>query len=200
MPVCDGCGSRADEAHVRRRVERLELATRYRPVHIKVLILDGAPPARVEDYFYQAAKDRSVRSAASRMYFDELAKCAAIAVGPDLREEAALTDFQRRGFFLASAVECPFEEQTDPQGALRRLAPTVLKRVQTSYKPAYVVPISPPTQELIRLFGLVGWGDRLILNNGAPFSDPYLGDPKRQAAAGSAYGERIKKLIAGLPN
>jgi hypothetical protein len=199
MPVCDACGARTDEEHVRRRVARLELATRYRPVHIKVLFLDGAPPARLEDYFYQAAKDRSVRSASSRMYFDELAKCAGIPVGPDLREESALTDFQRKGYFLSSAVECPFEELPDPQGAIRRLAPTVMKRVQSSYNPSYVVPISPPTQELIRLFGLVGWGDRLILNNGAPFSDPYLGDPKRQAAAGTAFGERIKKLLAGLP-
>jgi hypothetical protein len=199
MPVCDACGVRTDEDHIRRRVERLELATRYRPVHIKILLLDGAPPARLEDFFYQATKDRSTRSQASRMYFDELVKCAGIPVGPDLREESALTDFQRRGFFLTSAVECPFEEQSDPLGALRRLAPTVMKRVQTSYNPSYVVPLSPPTQELIRLFGLVGWGDRLVLNKGVPFSDPYLGDPKRQAEAGTAFGDRIKKLLAGLP-
>lgn len=199
MPVCDGCGSRTDEDHVRRRVERLELATRYRPVRIKVLLLDGAPPPRIEDYFYQATKDRSVRSIASRAYFDELLKTAGVVTGKEIQEEPALADFQRRGFFLAYAVECPFEDQPDPQGALRRLAPTVLKRVQNSYLPAYVVPLSPPTQELIRLFGLVGWGDRLVLNNGAPFSDPYLGDPKRQAQAGTAYGERIKKLLAVLP-
>src|ERR1700730_14489603 len=105
MPVCDACGTRTDEDHIRRRVERLEFATRYRPVHIKVLLLDGAPPARLEDYFYQAAKDRSVRSASSRMYFDELVKSAGISVGPDLREESALKDFQGRGFFLTSAVE-----------------------------------------------------------------------------------------------
>jgi hypothetical protein len=199
MPVCDGCGTRTDEAHVRRRVERLELATRYRPVHIKVLLLDGAPPPRIEDYFYQAVKDRSVRSIASRMYFDELIKCAGAPPTAEIQEEPALTDFQRRGFFLTYAVECPFEDQPDPQGALRRLAPTVLKRVQMSYTPSYVVPLSPPTQELIRLFGLVGWGDRLILNNGAPFSDPYLGDPKRQAEAGTGYGARIKKLLSALP-
>jgi hypothetical protein len=199
MPVCDACGARTHEAHIRRRVERLELATRYRPVHIKVLFLDGAPPTRLEDYFYQAAKDRSARSLASRMYFDELVKCAGVPAGRDLREEPALTDFQRRGFFFTSAVECPFEDQPDPQGALRRLAPTVMKRVQTSYKPAYIVPLSPPTQELIRLFGLVGWGDRLVLNKGAPFSDPYLGDPKRQAEAGTAFGDRINKLLSALP-
>jgi hypothetical protein len=199
MAVCDGCGAKTDEDHVRRRVERLELATRYRPVHIKVLLIDGAPPPRLEDFFYQPAKRRSERSVASRMYFDELVKCAGISVGPDLQEEAALADFQRRGFFLASAVECPLEDLPDPQGALRRLAPTVMKRVQTSYKPAYIVPISLPTKELIRLFGLIGWGDRLILDKGAPFSDPYLGDPRRQAEAGSAFGERIKALLAGMP-
>lgn len=199
MPVCDGCGARTDEDHVRRRVERLESATRFRPVHIKVLFIDGAPPARLEDYFYQPAKPRSNRSIASRMYFDELMKAAGVAVGPDLQEEAALADFQRRGFFLASAVECPFEDLPDPQGALRRLAPTVMNRVQTSYKPSYVVPLMLPTQELIRQFGLIGWGDRLLLDRGVPFSDPYLGDPKRQAEAATAFGERIKKLLAGMP-
>lgn len=144
MPVCDACGARTDEAHIRRRVERLELATRYRPVHIKVLFLDGAPPSRLEDYFYQAAKDRSVRSLAARMYFDELIKCAGLPAGSDLREEPALLDFQRRGFFFTSAVECPFEDQPDPQGALRRLAPTVMKRVQTPTSPPISFRFRPP--------------------------------------------------------
>lgn len=199
MPVCDGCGSRVDDDHLARRVQRLELATRYRPVHIKILLLDGAPPFRLEDYFYCAAKDRSERSLASRMYFDELAKAAGLDSGPNLIEEKTLAEFQRRGFFLTYAVECPFEDQADPAGALRRLAPTVMKRVQTSYKPNFVIPISTPTQELIRLFGLIGWGDRLVLDNGAPFVDPYLGDPQRQKQSGSALGERLKKAISYLP-
>jgi hypothetical protein len=199
MAVCDGCGARADDSHIRRRIERLELATRYRPVHIKVLFLDGAPPVRLEDYFYHASKDRSVRSAASRMQFNELAKCAGSDTQGEINEEQALIDFQRRGYFLTYAVECPFEDQEDPQGALRRQAPTVMKRVQTSYIPTYIVPISQATQELIRLFGLIGWGDRLVLNKGGPWVDPYLGDPQRQAALGTAYGERIKTLLSQLP-
>ena len=199
MPVCDGCGTRADDSHIRRRIERLELATRYRPVHIRVLFLDGAPPIRLEDYFYFAAKDRSVRSAASRMQFNELAKCARSDTQGEVNEEQALIDFQRRGLFLTYAVECPFEDQDDPQGALRRLAPTVMKRVQNSYIPTYIIPISQVTQELIRLFGLIGWGDRLVLNKGGPWVDPYLGDPQRQAEFGTAYGERIKSLLSQLP-
>jgi hypothetical protein len=199
MAACDGCGGRVGEDHIRRRIERLELATRYRPIHIKFLLLDAAPPARAEDYFYLVAKDRADRSLASRMYFDELAMALGAYTGPETKEESVLLEFQRKGFFLTHAVECPFEEIPDPQGALRRLAPTVMKRVQTSYKPTYIVPLSQPTQDLIRLFGLIGWGDRLILNNGGPFVDPFLGDPQHQAEFGTAYGERIRRTLAALP-
>jgi hypothetical protein len=96
-------------------------------------------------------------------------------------------------------VDCPFEEQDDPKGSLRRLAPTVLKRVQSVYDPAYVVPISQPTAELIRLFGMIGWGDRLVLDNGMPFSDPYLSDSRRQTGTVGSLGDRIKKALAHLP-
>lgn len=199
MAVCDGCGARADDPHIQRRIERLELATKFRPVHIKLLFLDGAPPVRIEDYFYRAAKDRSVRSVASRMQFDELAKCAGSDTQGEINEEQALIDFQRRGLFLTYAVECPFEDQEDPQGALRRLAPTVMKRVQTSYIPTYIAPISQATRELIRLFGLIGWGDRLLLDKGGPWVDPYLGDAQHQAEFGTAYGAKIKQILSQLP-
>jgi hypothetical protein len=199
MPVCEGCGTRTDDAHVQRRARRLELAAKYRPGSIKVLFLDGAPPPRLEDYFYLAASDRSVRSLSARMYFDELVKGTGASLSLNAPEDSSLGEFQRRRFFLTHAIECPFEEQADPQGALRRVAPSAMKRVQSDYAPSYIVPISSSTSDLIRLFGLVGWGDRLVLNNGGPFVDPYLGDPKKQATFGTGYGERIKKLLAVLP-
>ena len=87
MPICDGCGAQVDDAHIRRRIERLELATRFRPVHISVLLIDAAPPAPIEDYFYRATSDRSERSPASREYFDGLAKCAGVAPGAGYHEE-----------------------------------------------------------------------------------------------------------------
>ncbi|HTS13621.1 MAG TPA: hypothetical protein VMH00_15995 [Candidatus Limnocylindrales bacterium] len=197
MPVCEGCGARTDEAHIQRRAQRLELAAKFRPISIKVLFLEGAPPARLEDYFYRAATDRSVRSVAARSYFDELAKCVS-ATGSG-GEEQALREFQRQRFFLTYAVECPFEEHADPQATLRRFAPTAVKHVQTDCIPSYIVPLSGSTRELVRLFGLVGWGDRLILDKGGPFEDPYLGDPQKQAALGTGYGERIRQLLAALP-
>jgi hypothetical protein len=68
MPVCDGCGAQADDAHIRRRIERLELSTRFRPIHIQVLLIDAAPPTRHEEYFYRAAVNRDDRSRGSRNF------------------------------------------------------------------------------------------------------------------------------------
>jgi hypothetical protein len=96
-------------------------------------------------------------------------------------------------------VECPFESEGELHAALRRLAPTALKRVQYSLKPNYIVPINDPTKELIRLFGLIGWGDRLILDKAGPFVDPYLGDPQKQATFGTGFGDRINKALTALP-
>jgi hypothetical protein len=197
MAVCDGCGSRTDDAHVARHKQRVELAKRYQPTRIRALFLDGAPPSRMEDYLYSAARDRSVRSVASRVYFDELIKSMAQQPG-EIREDPALADFQRNGFFLVSALECPFEEQSDPASALRRAAPSAIKRVQ-ALDPSYVIPLTASAQELIRLFGLIGWGDRLILSNGGPFVDPYLGDPQKQNLYRTAFGEKIRKALASMP-
>ncbi|MGA8145884.1 MAG: hypothetical protein WB987_18505 [Candidatus Acidiferrales bacterium] len=174
-------------------------ASRFQPNRIRVLLLDGAPPSRLEDFFYHAAANRGDRSLGARRYFDELMKCAGISAAADSPESTLLGDFVRKEFFLTYAVECPFEEQHDPKAALRRLAPTVMKRVQSIYDPAYIVPISPPTSELIRLFGMIGWGDRLILDNGLPYFDPYLADPKRHPEMGKSLGDRIKKALAYLP-
>jgi hypothetical protein len=197
MPVCEGCGTRADEAHVARRAQRIELAARYRPIQIKVLFLDAAPPPLIEDYFYSLPGGKTARSVAAKTYFKELGK----TLGPTLmatNEEGTLAEFRRRGYFLAHAVECPFENEGELHAALRRLAPTAMKRVQYSLKPSYVVPLGTQTKELIRLFGLIGWGDHLVLDNAGPFVDPYLADPQKQAQFGTAFGDRISKALAAL--
>jgi hypothetical protein len=170
-----------------------------KPARIRVLFLDGAPPSRIEDYFYRPALNPADRSLGARRYFEELMKAAVIAPAANSQETTLLAEFQRKGFFLTYAIECPFEEQDDPKGALRRLAPTVMKRVQSVYDPAYMVPISQPTADLIRLFGMIGWGDRLVLDNGLPFIDSYIADPRRSASAGKSFGERIKAALAYLP-
>lgn len=195
MPVCDGCGAPADDAHIRRRIERLELATRFRPVHVQVLVLEAAPPVRPEDYFYRAAADRSLRSLPSRMFCDEMAKCAGFPPGREISEENVLTEFQRRGLLLAWAVECPLEEHPHPAGALNAMSSTLLKRIQTNYKPRRILPIGQRIAELIPFLELSGLGERMVLSEGGPFVDPFLGDPQNQAEFGTALGDRLCRAL-----
>jgi hypothetical protein len=187
MPLCDGCGAQVDEAHIRSRIERLEHATRFRPIHIQVLLLAAAPPPQPADDFYRAATSTK-RSAASKMFFDELAKCIGREAGDTTDEEATLTEFQRRGFYLADAVECPIESPEQLTAAVTMLASRVLLRVNTSYKPKFVAPISQPLQPLIPLFQNSSWADRLILHDAKTFDD--------RVEFGTALADSITKALA----
>jgi hypothetical protein len=80
-----------------------------------------------------------------------------------------LADFQRRGFFLAHAVECPVGNGKS-EDAIRSLSATILKRVQYSYRPKSIALLAAPTSGLIGVFEERGWGDRLILDEGRPFA------------------------------
>jgi hypothetical protein len=190
MPVCDGCGAQVDDAHIRRRIERLELATRFRPVHISVLLIDAAPPARFQDYFYRATPDRSERSPSSRAYFDALLQCAGVAPGSPtpIEEQAALAEFQRRGFFLIGAMECALENSPDAAQAIERAAPAILRRVNTSYKPKSIVLLSRQTQPLVRTFQGNGWASQLILDDGSSFAGPVEGERLAKALSQRAQG------------
>jgi hypothetical protein len=146
MPVCDGCGAMVNAEHIRQRIERLEMATRYRPVHIQTLLVGSVPPANTEDYFYASEK--------------------------------AGAELQRSGIFLVYAVECPLPEGANASKAVRRAAPTLMKRVQFSYKPKSIVFFSPATSELIPALRDAGFGDHLVLKDGAPFTElPDLASP-----------------------
>lgn len=195
MPLCDGCGAQVDEAHIRRRIERLEHATRFRPIHIQVLFLATAPPSEPTDDFYRAATSTK-RSPGSQLFFDEIAKSIGRKLGDAGDEEATLMEFQRRGFYLAYAVECPIESPEQLAAAVNKLAPRVLLRVNTSYKPKFVAPISQTLQPLIALFQSNSWADRLILHTGKPFDDRAENDPQRQASFGAALAGSLTKALA----
>lgn len=195
MPICDGCGAQVDEAHIRRRIERLELATRFRPIHIQVLLLDATPLAAPADDFYRAAGSVK-RSVASQMFFDEIAKSVGCKPHDATDEESVLTEFQRRGFYLAYAVECPIESSEQLAAAVTKLAPRVLLRVNTSYKPKFVAPISQALQPLIALFQSNSWADRLILPDDAPLDGAINRDPQHHAEFGAALGDRLTKALA----
>ncbi|HXO88909.1 MAG TPA: hypothetical protein VN885_09675 [Candidatus Acidoferrales bacterium] len=187
MPVCDGCGAQVDDAHIRQRIERLELATRFRPVHISVLLIDAAPPARPEDYFYRAAASSSDRSSAGREYFDALMNSAGVDAHAQPNDETALAEFQRRGFFLIGAVECALANPLDAQKAIEHAAPTLLRRVKISYKPKSIAMLSVATQPLVAAFQQSDWAPRLILHDGKPFDHPVRKELLAKALAPKAH-------------
>jgi len=197
LPRCDCSEVEVTETHIRERITRVEQATRFRPVHIRVLLLDAAPASLPQDDFYSPAADRSNRSLLSRMYFDELAVASGIPRDSRtfLDEAATLAEFQRRGFFLAHIVECPMDDVEGLRDAVNRVAPTLLRRLESSYKPKFVVPIGLATAEVIPFLQMSGWKDRLILAKDGPFEDPFLGDPQNQAEFGTALGDSLLRAI-----
>jgi hypothetical protein len=193
MPVCDGCGAQVDEAHIRARIERLEQATRYRPIHVQVLVLDAEPPAAPEDFFYRAAAaGDSPRSAAAREYFNTLLEAAGEDPARFTSEAEALAEFQRQGIFLAHVVECPATE--DFNAALARCAPSLVKRIERSYKPKYVAVISPKLAEILPSLRVAGLTDLLILDGEKPF-DPTAG-ARASDAFTAAISEKLTKSVS----
>jgi hypothetical protein len=186
MPVCDGCGAQVDDAHIRQRIERLELATRFRPVHISTLLIDAAPPTRFEDYFYCASAHASDRSPASRAYFNALVRCAGVTRAVQSNEESALAEFQHRGLFVIGAIECALEHHPDPQKAVENASAALLRRVKISYKPKSIALLSASTQPLVSMFRENGWGAQLILNDGKPFADADLAERLAKALSQKA--------------
>ena len=196
MPVCDGCGAQADDAHIRRRIERLELATRFRPIHIQVLLIDAAPPARAEDYFYHAV-NREDRSQGSRNYFDEIARCSGLTISPEMNEESTLAEFQHRGFYLAHVRECPAERTDELAESPERLGSVIIRRVEKSYKPKYIVLLSASLEKLIPQFERSGMRDRLILDHGKPFLSPLENSATNRSVASVSLSDQLK---AALPH
>lgn len=195
MNICDSCGAPADDQHLRERIERLEWATRFRPVHIHVLLLAWAPPARIQDYFYRPAADRALRSHESRAFFDELLQAAGSALNSHSNEEAALADFQRQGLFLSYGVECPLSASHAPTvAAAASFFPTLLKRIQFSYRPKLVAPVSEETRALVPLLQQSGWRDRLILDDGLPFQM----ETKLSANPAQSPAVRLAAAIRGM--
>jgi hypothetical protein len=172
MRMCDGCGVPADETHIRERIERLEMATRFRPIHIQVLLLGDAPPIRFEDYFYRLLRDGESRSSAAKDFFAEVMKAAGIDADASANEGAALAEFQHRGFYLADAVECPVPTPQELSERITRATPTLLKRIEFSYRPKHVVPIGVAVNAIIPVLLDSPIGDRLQVVSEMPFSGP----------------------------
>jgi hypothetical protein len=135
---CDGCGQLASTDHLARRLQRLEWATRFRPIHIQVLLLSAAVPESDADFLYNP-QTRFTGMAAQILAALEVATAGKSA-------EEVLNEFQKRGLVFASALECPVETSVDAPGIqelMERHLPQTISRIRRSFKPKRVLVISP---------------------------------------------------------
>jgi hypothetical protein len=106
-------------------------------------------------------RDGESRSAGAKNFFIEMLHAAGIASDAAATEEAALAEFQRRGFYLADAIECPVATPQELSERVAQASSTILKRVEFSYRPKHVVPIGAAVKALIPLLQKSSIGDRL---------------------------------------
>jgi hypothetical protein len=164
VPRCDGCGNTPSDAHVRRRIERLELATRYRPIHIQTLFLALAPPEPMEDFFYNVAPPAAERSTGAKQFLGAVMAQAGIG-GAFSGDAAALAEFQRHNSYLAYVLECPVaevypEREAADSGIAAAIArdhgAALLRRIQFSYRPKRIEMIEPGIPELMETLRQTG--------------------------------------------
>jgi hypothetical protein len=162
---CDGCGQLASQQHIAKRLQRLEWTTRYRPVHIGTLLLGAAAPRDDADFLYaeggELRGDAGIILEASGL--SKMGKSA----------EAVLAEFQRGGFFLTYALDCPVDQDSNPEafrGSLEKQLPAVLARVRRSLHPKRLVPIGQAFEPLLGTLENASLGCSIVLDGGRPFA------------------------------
>lgn len=163
---CDGCGRTASPEHIARRLRRLEWATRYRPVHIRTLLLGAFAPGEDAEYLYAPGGE-----------FRGEAEFVLRAVGIAFAGKAAecvQEEFQQAGYFLAHVLECPPEDGLDPTvnaaGLLRTRLPALASRVRRSLKPKCVTLITETFEPLVQDILALDLGCPVVLDEGKPFA------------------------------
>ena len=156
--LCDSCGTRATPEHIRERMARLELATRFRPVHIGLLLIGAAPPAALENSLY--AWEQQAASSEAKQFIQGLIQI--LGIDPGIPAAAQLTEFQRRGIYLAGLVECPLDTGFPREDLAAKYGPVLVKRVTYSYKPRQIALLAPVASGLGDFLRRAGLADKLI--------------------------------------
>ncbi|MFI5059037.1 MAG: hypothetical protein ACHQLQ_12695 [Candidatus Acidiferrales bacterium] len=146
-------------------MQRLEWTTRFRPVHVSVLLVSAFPPEADSEFFY----------AAPGVFQGEAARLLEALDVPYLGKaaDAVLSDFQRRGFLLVHAMDCPPNPEANNTAEIQILITarlsTLFTRVRRSLKPKRAVLISELLEPLVDRFSGSSLGCPVVLDNGRPF-------------------------------
>jgi hypothetical protein len=188
--VCDGCGRPASPEHIAERVARLELATRFRPIHMDVLFIALAPMLRLEDDFYGPPQTRDYF--ASLMDALEIATLAAGAItesNPPGRDAAMLTEFQRHGYYMSYLSECPIPEGSrNASEIFSTLAPALIRRIRFNYKPKHIALLGNEMAPIAEILQKSGVGIFPFLQGGQPLVIPSPGDLSARTVFRTALG------------
>jgi hypothetical protein len=183
---CDGCGQIASAGHIARRLQRLEWATRYRPVHIHTLFLGSASPQKQEEFLYSPNGEFQGEAAT-------LFQAAGVSTAGKTAE-AVRAEFQRAGFFLTHVLECPIENESGPvlPSLMEQRLPAVAVRIRRSLKAKRVVLISRALETVLEKFVALPLGCPLVLDDGRPFaldgSDTQKAAARLRGAIGACAG------------
>ncbi|SRR6266446_2724112 len=162
--LCDGCGQVASGEHVARRLQRLEWATRYRPVHIGTLLLGAAAPEEDAEFVYSPSDQWEGEG--------KLLLEAAGLISGGKPFEATLAEFQRGGLFVTHVLECPFEDATagNMASVLENHLAGTLTRIRRSLKPKRLAPIAGMLAEFLPRLLSGNLGCAVLLDAGKPFA------------------------------
>ena len=157
---CDGCGQAASSEHIARRLRRLELTTRYRPIHVQAVFLGAQSPQRMEEFLYGAEAEFGGEGAKllSALEIEHVGRAV----------ETVLAEFQRKGFLLTHVMECEADDSGSAD-ALKKKLPSVLKRLRTSLRSKRVVIFSQAMAPLVSELRNAQFGGELVLDGNAPF-------------------------------
>lgn len=156
--LCDGCGLQASPEHIAERLSRLEVATRFRPIHINTLLVALAPMEGIENDFYgpPVAND----------FFDSMMDRTEIAAPPEKLSSDAnkneidavkLAEFQHKGFYVGYLSECPIPDNPEAaDAAISRLGMNLIRRIRFNYKPRQVVFLGNKLARLIEILESAG--------------------------------------------
>jgi hypothetical protein len=148
---CDGCGQIASPEHIARRLHRLERATRYRPVHIRALLLGCICPVDDSDFLYSAEGrfEGEARKVLEAVQLSTEGKSA----------DAVLSEFQKRGLMLTHLLECPAEpglNDSEIAQVLEEHLPATIARLRRSLKPQRIILIGA---DLLQVLGTLQHAD-----------------------------------------
>jgi hypothetical protein len=164
--LCDGCGQPASPKHISRRLQRLEWATRYRPIHLHTLLLGAVSPQTPAEFLYSPEEAHCGEGA-------NLVAAAGIST-TGKSADTIQSEFQRRGIYLTHVLECPLDLPSSGadflSNALITRLPTLFTRIRRSLKPKRLAFISSSLTPLIERFASAQLNCELVLDDDRAFA------------------------------